>query len=51
MTMESARNPVANIHINHCSIGADNGLQNIELRDLRVINVVTGNNNSEKTSI
>lgn len=51
MTMESAINPVANIHIKHCNIGAYKGLQNIELRDLNVINVLTGNNNSGKTSI
>ena len=29
MTMGSAINPVANIHIKHCNIGAYKGLQNI----------------------
>lgn len=51
MPLENEIAPVAKIHIKQCNIGAYKGLKNIELKALNVINVLTGNNNSGKTSV
>ena len=45
------KNKMNNIHIKALSINNYRGLKNIQLNNFTTINVITGNNNSGKTSV